>query len=99
MKPAPGPKSGGCPYALRGKKRIAIVGLEPSCLLTLRDELLVMGPGRRRPDGAGQAPLLEEFLAREAQAGQLDALKARLRPMSQPGACCTAIATRRPLVR
>jgi hypothetical protein len=26
-------------------ERIAIVGLEPSCLLTLRDEMLSDGPG------------------------------------------------------
>jgi hypothetical protein len=29
-------------------ERIAIVGLEPSCLLTLRDEMLVMGLGAQR---------------------------------------------------
>ena len=69
------------PFAEKG---IAIVGLEPSCLLTLRDELLVMGLGDAARTVAGQALLLEEFLAREAQAGQLDVLKARLRPMSQP---------------
>ena len=33
------------PFARRG---IAIVGLEPSCLLTLRDEALAMGLGERR---------------------------------------------------
>ncbi|MFC5522009.1 FAD-binding and (Fe-S)-binding domain-containing protein [Polaromonas jejuensis] len=71
------------PFAEQG---IAIVGLEPSCLLTLRDEMLVMGL-----DGLNQAAqtisrhalLLEEFLAREAAAGQLEALKARLQPASQ----------------
>jgi hypothetical protein len=35
------------PFARRG---IAIVGLEPSCLLTLRDEMLVMGLGARSCD-------------------------------------------------
>ena len=75
------------PFAEKG---IAIVGLEPSCLLTLRDEALVMGlddvPGLA---GAAQkvadhALLFEEFLAREAAAGQLDALKARLKPANKP---------------
>jgi Fe-S oxidoreductase len=33
------------PFAQKG---IAIVGLEPSCLLTLRDEARVMGPGACR---------------------------------------------------
>ena len=36
------------PLAERG---VAIVGLEPSCLLTLRDEMPGHGPGRRRGDG------------------------------------------------
>jgi len=31
--------------ALSPSAGIAVVGLEPSCLLTLRDEALVMGPG------------------------------------------------------
>ena len=55
------------PFAERG---IAIVGLEPSCLLTLRDETLVMGFGARADTVAAQALLLEEFLAREARAGR-----------------------------
>jgi len=69
------------PFAEKG---IAIVGLEPSCLLTLRDELLVMGLGEGAQRIAQQALLFEEFLAREAKAGQLDAFKAQLRPVSQP---------------
>ncbi len=69
------------PFANRG---IPIVGLEPSCLLTLRDELLVMGLGSAAHTVAGQALLLEEFLAREAQAGRLEDLKAQLQPISQP---------------
>jgi len=54
------------PFAQRG---IPIVGLEPSCLLTLRDELLVMGLGDAAVTVAGQALLFEEFVAREAAAG------------------------------
>ncbi len=55
------------PFAERG---IAVVGLEPSCLLTLRDEMLVMGLGPGAEVLAGQALLLEEFIAREARAGR-----------------------------
>lgn len=60
---------------------IAIVGLEPSCLLTLRDEALVMGLGEQAHVVAAQALLFEEFVAREAKAGRF-ALK--LRPLEQP---------------
>jgi Fe-S oxidoreductase len=49
---------------------IAVVGLEPSCLLTLRDEALVMGLGDKARVVAGQALLFEEFIAREAKAGR-----------------------------
>jgi FAD/FMN-containing dehydrogenase/Fe-S oxidoreductase len=69
------------PFAEKG---IAIVGLEPSCLLTLRDEALVLGLGGAAHTVAGQSLLLEEFLAREDKAGRLDALKTRLRPLNQP---------------
>ncbi|MBT9476594.1 FAD-binding and (Fe-S)-binding domain-containing protein [Polaromonas sp.] len=69
------------PFAEKG---IAIVGLEPSCLLTMRDEMLVMGLGDAAQTISGQALLLEEFLAREAAAGKLETLKARLKPTSQP---------------
>jgi FAD/FMN-containing dehydrogenase/Fe-S oxidoreductase len=68
------------PFAQKG---IAIVGLEPSCLLTLRDEALAMGLGDAAQTVAGQALLFEEFLAREAKAGRLEALKARLRPLDR----------------
>jgi FAD/FMN-containing dehydrogenase/Fe-S oxidoreductase len=63
---------------------LAIVGLEPSCLLTLRDETLAMGLGADAQVVADQALLFEEFLAREARAGRMDALKARLLPLGQP---------------
>ena len=52
------------PWAARG---IPIIGLEPSCLLSLRDEYGVLLPGTE--DLARSAFLLEEFLAREP--GQL----------------------------
>ncbi|MEO6409048.1 MAG: FAD-linked oxidase C-terminal domain-containing protein [Burkholderiaceae bacterium] len=66
------------PFAQRG---IAIVGLEPSCLLTMRDEMLAMGFGADAALLAQHALLFEEFLAREARAGRL-ALK--LAPIAQP---------------
>ncbi len=69
------------PFAEKG---IAIVGLEPSCLLTLRDELLVMGLGEGAQTIAKQALLFEEFLAREAKRGQLETLISKLKPVSQP---------------
>ncbi|MDI1273456.1 FAD-binding and (Fe-S)-binding domain-containing protein [Polaromonas sp.] len=68
------------PFAERG---IAIVGLEPSCLLTMRDEMLVMGLGDAAQTISDQALLFEEFLAREAAAGKLDQLKARLQPVGR----------------
>jgi FAD/FMN-containing dehydrogenase/Fe-S oxidoreductase len=63
---------------------VAIVGLEPSCLYTLRDEALVMGLGPRAEVVAKQALMFEEFVAREAKAGRL-ALP-QLRPLDPPGA-------------
>jgi FAD/FMN-containing dehydrogenase/Fe-S oxidoreductase len=63
------------PFAERG---VAIVGLEPSCLLSLRDEFLAL----RLDDAAGRpgaarllasrAMLLEEFLVAERAAGRLE---------------------------
>jgi Fe-S oxidoreductase len=57
------------PYVERGA---AIVGLEPSCLLSLRDEFLVMGLGEAARRLADNAFLIEEFLAREHRAGRLE---------------------------
>ena len=54
------------PYAQQG---IAIVGLEPSCLFTLRDEALSMGLGKSAQVVSEHAQLLEEFLAKEQKAG------------------------------
>jgi Fe-S oxidoreductase len=68
------------PFAQKG---IAIVGLEPSCLLTLRDESLVMGLGAMADAVATHAVLFEEFLAAENKAGKLDLLKAKLGPAQQ----------------
>jgi len=49
-----------------------IVGLEPSCLYTLRDELEAVLPGPESEAVKGQAVLFEEFLDAERQAGRLD---------------------------
>jgi len=57
------------PFVERG---LPVVGLEPSCLLTLRDELLSILPGGDSRNLAKQAMLFEEYLARELDAGRLD---------------------------
>jgi glycerol-3-phosphate dehydrogenase subunit C len=56
------------PYAERG---LPIVGLEPSCLLMLRDEYHALGLGAQTATVAKSAMLLEEFLAREHDAKRL----------------------------
>src|SRR6267378_4251875 len=56
------------PFALRG---VPIVGLEPSCLLTLRDELLSLRSDENAKSISAHAFLFEEFLVREAGAGRL----------------------------
>lgn len=56
------------PFAARG---VPIIGLEPSCLLTLRDELLSLRSDDDARSVSAQALLFEEFLVREAEAGRL----------------------------
>ena len=56
------------PFAARG---VPIIGLEPSCLLTLRDELLSLRSDALAKSVSAQALLFEEFLVREAEAGLL----------------------------
>jgi FAD/FMN-containing dehydrogenase/Fe-S oxidoreductase len=57
------------PFIERG---VPVVGLEPSCLLSFRDEI----PALLKSDQAGRLAehtlLFEEFLAREAEAGRLN---------------------------
>ena len=73
------------PYAEKG---IPIIGLEPSCLFTLKDEALVMGFGERAITVSKHAQLLEEFLASEAKVGKLNlSLKAATRPVLFHGHC------------
>ncbi len=57
------------PFVARG---VPIIGLEPSCLLTLRDELLSLRKDELAGKIAANALLFEEFLAREAKAGRLE---------------------------
>ncbi|MCM0035176.1 MAG: FAD-binding protein [Burkholderiaceae bacterium] len=62
------------PFVKRG---VAIVGLEPSCLLTLRDEFLDYGYGDEAKLLAQHSFLFEEFLVNEQKAGRFTlALKA-----------------------
>jgi len=73
------------PYA---DKQIPIIGLEPSCLFTLKDEALVMGFGERAISVSKQAQLLEEFLAKEVREGKLTLnLKSADKPVLFHGHC------------
>jgi Fe-S oxidoreductase len=63
------------PFLDRG---VPIVGLEPSCLLTFRDEALALLPGEDSRRAAAQAILFEEFIAREAKAGHFAPPLARI---------------------
>lgn len=56
------------PFVERG---ISIVGLEPSCLLTLRDEFLQYGYGEQAVALSKASFLFEEFLVKEHDAGRL----------------------------
>jgi Fe-S oxidoreductase len=56
------------PHAERGA---TVVGLEPSCLLSLRDEYLALGLGEAAERVATRARLFEEFLAAERRASRL----------------------------
>ncbi|MGO8918626.1 MAG: FAD-binding and (Fe-S)-binding domain-containing protein [Stellaceae bacterium] len=56
------------PAVARG---LPIIGLEPSCLLTLRDEFPAMLPGAETKALASRALLFDEFIAAESAAGRL----------------------------
>lgn len=62
------------PFFARG---VPLVGLEPSCLFSFRDEAQVMLPGADSKRAATHALLFEEFIAREAKAG-------RFKPVFKP---------------
>ena len=65
------------PFAERG---IPIVGLEPSCLFTFRDEIPALLPGPESRLVARHAMLLEEWLAHERDRGTL---RLRLGPIAE----------------
>jgi FAD/FMN-containing dehydrogenase/Fe-S oxidoreductase len=65
------------PLAARG---MAIVGLEPSCILGFRDELPALVKGGDARAVAANTLLFEEFLAREAEQGSL---KLKLQPVAK----------------
>ena len=67
------------PYIARG---VPVIGLEPSCLFSLRDEFLSMLPGADASALAQQALLFEEFIAREHDAGRLQ-LKLKALPQTK----------------
>jgi FAD/FMN-containing dehydrogenase/Fe-S oxidoreductase len=52
------------------QRRVPMVGLEPSCLFTFRDEILAILPGAEAQRASAHALLFEEFIAREAKAGR-----------------------------
>ncbi len=57
---------------------MTVVGLEPSCLLSLRDEFLVLKLGADADRLAASALLFEEFLVKEQAAGRLNLKLRRL---------------------
>jgi FAD/FMN-containing dehydrogenase/Fe-S oxidoreductase len=61
------------PYVARG---LPVIGLEPSCLFTFRDEIPTLvkndAASQVATQAASRAVLLEEFLVSEAAAGKLD---------------------------
>jgi FAD/FMN-containing dehydrogenase/Fe-S oxidoreductase len=57
------------PYVARG---MPVIGLEPSCLFTFRDELPALFKGETVDALAANAVLFEEFIAREHKQGQLN---------------------------
>ncbi|QGM46809.1 (Fe-S)-binding protein [Methylocystis heyeri] len=71
--------------AFRGEiaAKTPIVGLEPSCLLSLRDELYSLGLGPEIGDLGKQLYLFEEFLSREHQN---NGLRLDLKPSNLPKA-------------
>jgi Fe-S oxidoreductase len=57
-----------------------VIGLEPSCLFTFRDEMTALGLGDLASRVADRALLLEEFLIREHDQGKL---RLPLKPLTQ----------------
>lgn len=73
------------PFARRG---IPVLGLEPSCLFTFRDEFASLLPPEDAGSLSDSALLIEEYLAREADAGRLNwQLEPIGRPVALHGHC------------
>jgi Fe-S oxidoreductase len=73
------------PFFARG---VPLVGLEPSCLFSFRDEALAMLPGADSKRAAAHALLFEEFVAREAKTGRFKlAFKAATKTALLHGHC------------
>ena len=69
-------------------KQIPIIGLEPSCILSLRDEFLVMDLGDKASLLANNSFTFEEFLAQENKAGRFNpTLKPANKPILIHGHC------------
>jgi len=62
------------------ERSVPVIGLEPSCLLGLRDEFLSLHPDSSAEALAAQAFLFEEFVAREVEAGGFNL---ELKPLMQ----------------
>jgi FAD/FMN-containing dehydrogenase/Fe-S oxidoreductase len=62
------------------ERRVPVVGLEPSCLFSLRDEFVSLEPGAPARALAAAAYSFEEFVARELAAGRFAPV---LRPLPQ----------------
>jgi Fe-S oxidoreductase len=69
------------PFAQKG---VPIIGLEPSCLLTLRDEYRALGLGEVVAMVADKAVLFEEFLAKGIKGGKLNLSWSEAAIASQP---------------
>jgi FAD/FMN-containing dehydrogenase/Fe-S oxidoreductase len=73
------------PFIARG---LPVIGLEPSCLFSFRDEIPALLKTDIAKEAAGRAMLLEEFLAVEAACGKLDiAFAPAKRPALVHGHC------------
>src|SRR5262252_1537294 len=57
------------PQLARG---LPVIGLEPSCVFSFRDEIPALLKNETAREAAGRVVLLEEFLAAESAAGKLD---------------------------
>ena len=79
------------PLARQG---LPVVGLEPSCLLTLRDEALTLCPGDDARAVAGRAFLIDEFLAARPPARGVDGRAPASQPSASPAQAATSAAPR-----